>query len=30
MRTLAEGAQAPDFELPDQDGNTVELRHYGP
>ena len=25
MRTLAEGAQAPDFELPDQDGKTVRL-----
>ena len=26
MKTLAEGATAPDFELPDQDGKTVRLR----
>ena len=25
MRTIAEGAQAPDFELPDQDGRPVRL-----
>jgi peroxiredoxin Q/BCP len=26
MRTIEQGAQAPDFELPDQDGNPVRLR----
>ena len=25
MKTIAEGRKAPDFELPDQDGNTVRL-----
>ena len=25
MKTIAEGTQAPDFELPDQDGNAVRL-----
>ena len=25
MKTVKEGTQAPDFELPDQDGNTVKL-----
>ena len=25
MKTIAEGTQAPDFELPDQDGNPVRL-----
>ncbi len=25
MKTIAEGVQAPDFELPDQDGNPVRL-----
>ena len=25
MRTIAEGAQAPDFELPDQDGKPIRL-----
>lgn len=25
MKTIAEGVQAPDFELPDQDGNQVRL-----
>lgn len=33
MKTVAEGAQAPDFELPDQDGRPVRLStalHDGP